>query len=302
MAQVISFINYKGGVGKTTTAYHIGCALALYHGKRVLMIDVDPQTNLTFLCASAERWERFRTSNGTLASLYKARLLKQTLPIDSIVWKEPIERAGVPAVPGLDLIPSDVELMGIDLDLQSSAVRFQDLDRAARGYLAIRTMLRNAIAPLREQYDFILLDCPPNLYLVTQNALAASDAYVVTALPDHLSTVGLSMLNQRVGGLVNKLSAAAQIVGKTVNGCELGGILFVRVRIGGQSILAMHRRIIEQIMRTYPGKAFPHYTIEGIGYGEAAEQALPVYLVESQNCRRVASQYAEITNDFVRRF
>jgi len=74
MTKTISFINYKGGVGKTTTAYHIGCALALYHNKKVLMVDVDPQTNLTFLCVSPQKWEEFKETRGTLASLYRAFL------------------------------------------------------------------------------------------------------------------------------------------------------------------------------------------------------------------------------------
>ncbi len=65
MGKVVSFINYKGGVGKTTTTYHIGCALSLYHNKKVLLVDVDPQTNLTFLCVVPERWEVFKSEDGT---------------------------------------------------------------------------------------------------------------------------------------------------------------------------------------------------------------------------------------------
>jgi len=63
MGKVISFINYKGGVGKRTTTYHIGCYLALFHNKKVLLIDTDPQTNLTFLCAIYERWRHFKKDN-----------------------------------------------------------------------------------------------------------------------------------------------------------------------------------------------------------------------------------------------
>jgi hypothetical protein len=65
-ARVIAFINYKGGVAKTTTTYHVGCSLAQHFKKRVLLVDIDPQTNLTFLCGAIEDWERFKDSNGTI--------------------------------------------------------------------------------------------------------------------------------------------------------------------------------------------------------------------------------------------
>ena len=66
MPTVVSFINYKGGVGKTTSAYHVACSLAQHHHQRVLMIDIDPQTNLTFLCVGPEDWERRKRSQGTI--------------------------------------------------------------------------------------------------------------------------------------------------------------------------------------------------------------------------------------------
>lgn len=93
MTKIISFINYKGGVGKTTTTYHIGCALALYHNKKVLLIDVDPQTNLTFLCVVPERWELFKKDNGTIAKLFASYLKDNlgTYQTKTMLWKSPIE-------------------------------------------------------------------------------------------------------------------------------------------------------------------------------------------------------------------
>ena len=124
MGKVISFINYKGGVGKTTTTYHVGCSLALFHGKRVLLIDVDPQANLTFLCATPGRWETFKRVNGTIADLFNAYLKDsfETYPMSNVIWKSPIEtyangKVSADAVRNLDMTPSDVDLLGIDIDL-----------------------------------------------------------------------------------------------------------------------------------------------------------------------------------------
>ena len=299
--KIVSFINYKGGVGKSTTAYHIGCALALDQGMKILLVDVDPQTNLTFLCAIQERWEQFRVTSGTLESLYKAYLNSQPFDIRNILWHDPIEQVGVSAVNGLDLIPSNVELLGIDLDLQRKTANSNDLTTVAEHYVKQRTILREALSPIINEYDYILIDCPPNLYLVTQNALAASDYYVVTALPDHLSTLGLNILKKYLDRLNRDLSNAAGIAGNTISAPQLGGIIFCRVRLGGARITNVHERKMREVTNDYPGKVFDKYTTEGIGYGEASERALPVFLLSGSNAQRVSEQYREIAEEFMNR-
>jgi chromosome partitioning protein len=85
-AKVIAFINYKGGVAKTTTTYHVGCSLAQHLGKRVLFVDIDPQTNLTFLCASIGEWEQFKKNTGTIATMYQRFQDKKPLDTKRFVW------------------------------------------------------------------------------------------------------------------------------------------------------------------------------------------------------------------------
>lgn len=299
--KIVSFINYKGGVGKSTTAYHIGCALALDQGMKILLVDVDPQTNLTFLCAIQERWETIRTTRGTLESLYQAYLNSQPFDIRNILWANPIEQAGTPVVNGLDLIPSNVELLGIDLDLQHKTANSNDLATVAKHYVQQRTILRNALNPIKNKYDYIIIDCPPNLYLVTQNALAASDYFVVTALPDHLSTIGLNILRDRVGRLNSDLTNAAGLAHIRVSIPQLGGIIFCRVRLGGTAITNVHSRKMREASADYSGLVFEKYTTEGIGYGEASELALPVFLLSGANAQRVSEQYRDIANEFMTR-
>ena len=94
MAKVVSFINYKGGVGKTTTTYHIGCALAMDEPrKRVLLIDADPQTNLTFLCSDFKAWEERLKNHGSLETLYAAYIENRKISIRDIIWSKPMSRA-----------------------------------------------------------------------------------------------------------------------------------------------------------------------------------------------------------------
>ncbi len=111
-AKIISFINYKGGVGKTTTTYHIGCSLAQHHDKKVLLVDIDPQTNLTFLCRPYEDWKKFKQKAGTIAKMYERFQKKIALGTKRFIWQEPIKKLEGGRIHNLDLIPCDVDLLG----------------------------------------------------------------------------------------------------------------------------------------------------------------------------------------------
>jgi chromosome partitioning protein len=297
ITKTVAFINYKGGVGKTTTAYHIGCALALFHNKKVLMVDVDPQTNLTFLCVSPQKWEEFKEKQGTLTSLYRAFLKgDRKYDIKRILWPTPMP------IKNLDLIPSDIELLAVDLDLLYKLRAIADHRMRDRGDIEIRTILGRALTEIKEKkvYDFILIDCPPNLYLVTQNALFSSDFYVVTVLPDHLSTIGLNILYNRIQDLKNEMNKLAFVYGIPISEPVLGGVIFVRVRLGAGFIVRHHSDYMEKIRNgPFAALCFKNFTTEAIGYGEAAAQNLPVFMMKSANARRIAEQYTNITDEFL---
>lgn len=312
-AKVVSFINYKGGVGKTTTTYHVGCSLAQHHAKRVLLVDIDPQTNLTFLCAPVEDWQRVQSRHRTIADLY--RRFQDKLPPDTkrYVWSSPI-RIGRTRLPNLDLIPCDVNLLGEDLgggQVSGTFRPLQDLKRQAHHFVRERSFLRGALREVEENYDYILIDCPPNLYLMTQNALAASERYVVTAIPDHLSTIGLSILMDKVEKIGGQIAAAAGASGERsapLTVARLGGVIFVKVRIGGTLITNTHSSTISSVRKLISDRmghdlCFSQFTTELIGYGEAAEHSLPVWEHDSENARRAARkfEYQEIANELIAR-
>ncbi len=334
MGKVISFINYKGGVGKTTTTYHIGCALALYHNKKVLLIDVDPQTNLTFLCVLYNRWELFKKNNGTIAKLFEAYLKDSfdTYQIENILWKSPIElftkgKVTKDAVKNLDLIPSDIDLLGVDIELASKTWRkiesgfyqeqLQIFRRTIKGikelfgintsddirdslfYREQRHILKNAIHKIKGTYDYILIDCPPNLYLVTQNALAASDAYIITTIPDHMSTIGINILIKKIRELHDKMNHKCRLTNTEIHDITLKGILFTMVRTVGQSIVSTHKDKMNELRKDYSNLCFENSISWGTGYTEASSLAVPVFLMNDENAMRVAEQYKEAAKEFL---
>jgi len=312
MAKVISFINYKGGVGKTTSTYHIGCSLAGHHKKRVLFIDIDPQTNLTFLCAPVEKWQDFKRKNGTIADVYRRFQERKPINAPRCIWQDPIQViGGRERIKGLDLLPCDIDLLGEDLGGGSVGGAFPNVEalrKNAQLFLREHGFLKAVVAEVGERYDYVLIDCPPNLYLMTQNALTASDAYVVTAVPDHLSTIGLSILRdkvQRIGKLVESAHTfSGQQQPKRVV-AELGGIVFVKVRIGGSRVTVAHSSKMREIdLLLGQGVCFKDHTTELIGYSEAAEASVPVWALNTPNALHASGkrEYQNITREFMTRF
>lgn len=307
-AKAIAFINYKGGVAKTTTTYHVGCSLAQHFNKRVLFIDIDPQTNLTFLCAAIEDWENFKEGNGTIADMYRRFVNRKALNTKDYIWREPVGASIKKPVRNLDLIPCDIDLIGEDLGGGPVTGTFPSLEmlrRQSREYLRERSFLRRAFKEVENDYDYILIDCPPNLYLMTQNALIAADWYVVTAIPDHLSTIGLNILQRKVTQIGKHLKSAQDFAGerKGIEVAAIGGIVFVRVRLGGRRTTIVHRGTMADV-QLEQAICFPHHTTELIGYGEAAVQSLPVWMTQTTNAKKAAShrEYENITQEFLRRF
>ena len=308
MATVLAFINYKGGVAKTTSAYHIGCWLAGPREKRVLLIDIDPQTNLTFLCASVEDWQKRKKRPGTILHMYKRYVDRKPIDAKRYIWREPIRLRDKRRHPRVHLVPCDIDLIGEDIatgGIVGVHPSMAKLKEQAENVLRDRQFLCRVVEEVSSDYDYIIIDCPPNLYLMTQNALLASDYYVVTAIPDHLSTIGLNTLQRKVGEMDKMLKSAATLAGRpSTEYAELGGILFVRVRIGGQVMTNAHADKMAEVRATFGDKCFDTHTTELIGYTEAAANSLPVWLHDSDNARRASGkqEYPKVADQLLRRF
>jgi chromosome partitioning protein len=286
--------------------------LALYHEKRVLLVDIDPQTNLTFLCAVQHRWQQYKNrGGGTIVSLYKRYLEGKEVDISKGIWKSPIQsRDGDPLASNLDLIPSDLELL-VDQDVKvlgstklskanPLAVQVSEIKIRAEHYVIPRIFLKQVLKQCDKDYDYVLIDCPPNLYLLTQNALLSSQYYIITALPDHLSTIGMRQLINRADDLSNLLISHGKLIGQILSKPEVGGIIFVRVL--RQQLTRIHAETMDKVRHDYRDLVFNDNTTELTGYQEASVDAMPVFLYRSANAKRAADQYLAITDEFVRRF
>lgn len=190
MATVIATINLKGGVGKTTTTIAVGEILAGDFRKRVLLVDLDPQTNATVMLIGEKRWKDLNDEGRTLAQLFKNALDPESQPFD---LESTLQRkaSGVGEVRTLSLLPSSIDLIEVQDRLASMP--------SGRFYAKNPTdILRRAIRPVIDEFDYVLIDCPPSLGIVTLNGLRMSNWYLIPTIADELSTYGIPQIKTTV--------------------------------------------------------------------------------------------------------
>jgi chromosome partitioning protein len=212
----------KGGVGKTTLCVEIAAALASSNGfkEKVLIIDLDPQTNATLSLMTENIWRDFATTKGTLRDFFEACYQDTTFDLSSIIVKKPVDYKGF--LTNLDIIPSHIELFGMDLRL---ATKF------GHENIKAKLFLKKAIAQIQDEYSYVFIDCPPNLYLATQNGLFASDYYVIVALAEYLSTLGIAHIQESIQSIFDEASNFATDIGASkLRVPNLLGIIFNRLR------------------------------------------------------------------------
>lgn len=190
MPKIISFINLKGGVGKTTNAVAISEYLSLEHGKRVLVVDLDPQTNSTTALIPEEKWKERDDAGLTLRQLFLDKLEHTSrFDIDAAIIN-PVSNVSN-GIPTLSLLPSSLGLIEIQDKLA--------LIPAGTFYAVSPVdILRQAIQPVLDRFEYVIIDCPPNLGIITLNGIAISTGYVIPVIPDILSTFGVTQIIDRI--------------------------------------------------------------------------------------------------------
>ncbi|NLW36828.1 MAG: AAA family ATPase [Syntrophorhabdus aromaticivorans] len=253
MATVICTINLKGGVAKTTTTVAVGEIMAHAFRKKVLIIDLDPQTNASTMLIGEVKWQELNRAGHTLASLFQDAL-NEDPAAHRFDLKKTLQRnvSNVRDVQNLDLIPSSLDLIDVQDRIASMP--------SGRFYTNSPTeVLRRAVKPVLDEYDYVLIDCPPNLGLITLNGLRIANGYIIPTIPDVLSTYGIPQIVTRIKGF-------ADSIGEPI---EPYGLVITKY----QSNSSLHNRTLKQLQddrKKYP-PVFESVIPQANQIGESAE-------------------------------
>lgn len=250
MGYVYTLVNQKGGVGKTTTAINLGAYLA-YYGQRVLIIDLDPQANAT----SSLRIDKNTIRGGSYEALIRSSAASQ-----HILHNPRLK---------ISLLPSSPALAGAEVELV--------------GELARESRLQKAIDPLIDRYEYILIDCPPSLGLLTLNGIvAAKDGVIIPVQCEYLALEGLSQLTQTLNRVRNAVFPDLSIFG------------LVLTMYDGRTNLA--NDVVSEVRRYFPDRVFNSVIPRSVRLAEAPSygQPISVYAPQSSGAQAYGSLAREV--------
>lgn len=250
MAKIISIANQKGGVGKTTTAVNLSACIAA-KGKKVLLIDIDPQGNATSGLGVKSKENK---------SIYNVL-------VDELKIEDTLEAT---VVKKLDVCPANIDLAGAEVELVSMVSR--------------ETRLKDAIESVRDAYDYIFIDCPPSLGLITLNAFTASDSVLVPIQCEYYALEGL-------GQLINTIKLVQKHLNKTL---EIEGVVLTMF----DARTNLSTQVATEVEKYFGNKVFQTIIPRNIRLSEAPSHGLPITLYDNDS--KGAETYKKLAKELLK--
>lgn len=306
--KIVSVINYKGGVGKTSLTSNLAGQLA-WMGRRVLVLDFDPQTSLTFSFIKADDWEKSFAAKKTIKTWFESFESGTPIALNSLIHTP---RRVADALKGrgcLDIISSHLGLINVDLEL-ATKLSGASLAQAKMNFIKIHRRLADGLGSddaLKDRaYDLVLIDCPPNFNIVTKTAIIASDYILVPTRPDYLSTLGIDFLIRSVNTLVKDYNDYASVEGGSSFAKidpKILGVVFTMIQEYGGVPIGSQRPFMDRVRRMPGLSVFDSYIKRNDTlFAAAPESGIPVVLngYDTGSHQSVVDGLEDVADEFAR--
>ena len=275
MPDVFSTINLKGGVGKTTTTVALAEFMSGRLDKRVLVIDLDPQTNATVMLIGEEKWRELNEREWTLARLFKDSLDPDNKRFD---LDKTLQAAvsNVSEARTIDLLPSSLDLIDVQDRLATvPSGRFYAVNPTELLWRAVKSRL--------DDYDIVIVDCPPNLGIITLNGLRISRGFIIPTIPDVLSTYGIPQILKRV----------SQFSSEIAENIEPLGIIITKY----QANSTVHRNTIKRLRANGAPGVFESMVPQANQFAGAAEHGGRMTLKQKWGYQGLADHFERLSRE-----
>ena len=312
MATKVSVINFKGGVGKSTLALHLAAYLA--RQSKVLVIDVDHQSSLSIVIMGGKNWQvvsRDRRSCNTVFESFCNR--KMAMPGREIIQKNPFHTrdSRYNFYPGFDLVPAQFELDDTEIEMASTTIGSPMLSEWSK-----RTLMAEWLDAVNadRKYDYVVFDCPPATKLVSQNAIAASDYFVIPVIPDAMSSRGVThfrkLVNEKIDKKLSFLRSGAGVADEDVPSAyspttQMAAIVPYMAKYAGRArsgLTNIHTEQLKALRRQWGTDMLKTVVRHMTGVAEAMDAGWPVWnAYETPNISRVIKSMEKVCAEIVGR-
>ncbi|AFZ20583.1 ParA family protein [Allocoleopsis franciscana] len=292
MGLIIATVNMKGGVGKTTLTVNLATCLAKYHGKRVLVVDLDSQISATLSLMQPQDFAKVRREKRTLGQL----IYKEIKPNNRIKrTTEEVIQSDICQIPELNLLPGDIDLYDeylVSELLHKKASNQENCDFSDVWNGFEEELIKGILEPVVNDYDFIILDCAPGYNLLTRSGIVASDFYLLPARPEPLSVVGIQLLERRISKLKNSYGDDSCFK------AQLLGIVFILS--SGGLFDRYYKQVMQRVTTEFsPAQMFENRIPMDVNVAKAVDSFMPAVLATPNSSGSKA--FAKLTEEFLQK-
>ncbi|GIX41497.1 MAG: cobyrinic acid a,c-diamide synthase [Leptospiraceae bacterium] len=277
MSIVISVINYKGGVGKTTLALNIAYGLSSILGKKVLMMDLDPQCSLSISALKELEWINHIENKGSIIDLIQ-QFYKGKWEF-SDTWICQLKQS-----PNTYLLPGHLNLPEYEMKLVANKpLHLSTEEFENQRFLILNHFIKN----IHNKFDIIILDCPPNIYMLSRNAILASNYYIIPTIPDFVSSFGIPFIYHHIEDFVQSWYGNTKFL----------GIILNKIRQQKQILIKEHRLEYEKLKEQFPNKVFNNFISDRILISSIMRRKINIFNETSKKYEIVQKEFTNLIKE-----